>query len=83
MHTLATLKTYIVLYRTAYSPPLEPPFGFRCDAEDTDHAEEQCFNAYPDCDIVWAWLGDTYQDALDDYWTVSDFPPVIKQCTFI
>ena len=25
---------------------------FMCDAEDTDHAEEQCLNAYPHCVIV-------------------------------
>lgn len=73
MKTRASHHTYIVLYRTDYSAPMDPPFGFRCDADDTDHAEEQCLNAYPDCDIVWVWLGDSYQDALDDYWTVSDF----------
>lgn len=63
------MKTYIVLYRTDYLLPADPPFGFRCQAEDTDHAEEQCENAYPDCDIVWVYVGDDdLQDALDDYW---------------
>lgn len=69
------MKTYIVLYhwlnkrmRTDYLSPLAPPFGFRCHADDTEHAEEQCENAYPDCDIVWVWEGDSMQDALDDYW---------------
>lgn len=65
------MKTYTVLYRTDYLSPVDPPFGFRCEAEDFDHAEEQCENAYPDCDIVWVWEGDSMQDALDDYWTGS------------
>jgi len=65
--------TYVVLYRTNYSAVTDPPFGFRCEAEDIEHAEEQCLNADPDCDIVWVWEGDSYQDALDDYWNVSDF----------
>ena len=68
------MKTYIVLYRIeSVLMPLDPPFGFRCEADDSDHAEEQCVNAYPDCDVVWVWEGADLQDALDDYWTVSDF----------
>ncbi len=66
------MKTFIVLYREAYLSPLDPPFGFRCEAEDTDHAEEQCENAYPNCEIVWIWEGDSMQDALDDYWQVIE-----------
>ena len=67
------MKTYMVLYRPDYLLQTEAPFGFRCEAEDSDHAEEQCENAYPEADIVWVWEGDSLQDALDDYWTVSDF----------
>lgn len=26
---------------------------FNCMAEDGDHAEEQCLDAYPNCSIVW------------------------------
>jgi hypothetical protein len=48
--------------------PLDAPFGFICDAENTDHAEEQCTNAYPDCDVVWVVQGDDYADALNVYW---------------
>jgi hypothetical protein len=66
------MKTYIVLYRPDYLMPTEAPFGFRCQADDADHAEEQCANAYPDCDIVWVWEGDSMQDALDDYWDVPE-----------
>lgn len=67
------MNTYIVLYRPDYLLPTEAPFGFRCQAEDADHAEEQCEIAYPEVEIVWVWEGDNLQDALDDYWTVSDF----------
>ncbi len=67
------MDTYIVLYRPDFLLPPEAPFGFRCQAEDADHAEDQCENAYPEVEMVWVWAGDNLQDALDDYWTVSDF----------
>ena len=27
--------------------------GFNCRADDVDHAEEQCRNAYPNASVVW------------------------------
>lgn len=66
------MKKYVVLYRIeSIMTPLDAPFGFVCDADDSDHAEEQCVNAYPDCDIVWVVVGDNYADALDVYWNVG------------
>lgn len=47
------MKTYIVLYRDDSLKPLDPPLGFKCQADNGDHAEEQCINAYPNCDVVW------------------------------
>lgn len=68
------MKTYIVLYRIeSILAPTDPPFGFKCQAEDTDHAEEQCIDAYPDGAVVSVWEGDSLADALADYWTVADF----------
>ena len=68
------VKTYIVLYRIeSILAPTDPPFGFKCQAEDADHAEEQCIDAYPDGEVVWIWEGDSLHDALADYWTVADF----------
>ena len=67
------MKNYVVLYRIEkIMAPADAPFGFSCSADDTDHAEEQCLNAYPDCDIVWVWEGPEgvgMQPALTDYWT--------------
>jgi len=52
------MKNFVVLYRDeSIMSPLDSPFGFQCWAEDVDHAEEQCLNAYPGVDIVWAWTG--------------------------
>jgi hypothetical protein len=63
------MRNYTVLYRIeSIMSPLDAPFGFICDAENTDHAEEQCTNAYPDCDVVWVVQGDDYADALNVYW---------------
>lgn len=30
---------------------------FNCWAEDSDHAQEQCENAYPDVDVIWVNVG--------------------------
>lgn len=54
----AQLKNYVVLFREAQSMTvLDLPLGFQCYAENLDHAQEQCLNAYPDCEIVWLWQG--------------------------
>jgi hypothetical protein len=63
------MKKFVVLYRIEQvMSPLDAPFGFVCDAEDADHAEEQCINAYPDCGVVWVANGESYKDALSVYW---------------
>lgn len=64
------MKTYAVLYRIeSIMCPADDPFGFVCHAEDADHAEEQCLNAYPDCDVVWIAEGEDCIKALEDYYT--------------
>lgn len=30
---------------------------FECHADDADHAEEQCADAYPACEILWVNVG--------------------------
>ena len=68
------MNEFIVLYRQdGVMTAVDAPFGFRCQADDSGHAEEQCINAYPDADVVWTWEGGNMQDALDDYWNVADF----------
>ena len=63
------MKRYIVLYRIeSIMAPCDPPFGFECHADDTDHAEEQCENAYPEAGIVWVSDAATYAAALADYY---------------
>ena len=67
------LKSWIVLYVIAEDIV---PQVFLCQAEDMDHAEEQCLDAYPDVDIVWAEEGEegrgTFR-AFANYWN-SDTP---------
>jgi len=43
------MKKYIVTYQDEGST-LE--MFFLCSADDADHAEEQCENAYPDCIVI-------------------------------
>lgn len=65
------MTNYVVLYRDDSLKPADPPLGFQCSADDTDHAEEQCENAYSGCDIVWVWQGPEgvgIEPALNDYW---------------
>jgi hypothetical protein len=63
------MTQYIVLYRREdIMAPADPPFAFKCWAEDTEHAEEQCLNADPDCDIVWVVITNNVEEAYRDYW---------------
>ena len=65
------MNHYTVLYRIeSIMAPADPPFGFVCQGDDAGHAEEQCLNAYPDCDVVWVSTGNNYNNALNDYWEV-------------
>lgn len=67
------MKPYIVLYRIeSIMSPADAPYGFHCWAEDTEHAEEQCMNAYPDGEVVWVALGEDYDYALSDYWDILE-----------
>jgi hypothetical protein len=66
-----SLSNYVVLYREPEMFPLDAPLGFQCWADNAGHAEEQCINSYPDCDVVWVWEGPEgvgMQPALNDYW---------------
>lgn len=62
------MKTYIVLYDTPDRKLGSDPFAFKCQADDTDHAEEQCANAYPTARVLWVCEGSDVQAALDDYY---------------
>ena len=42
-------------------------YGFICDADDIDHAEEQCQNAYPECNIFWVHKGNSIIDAENEW----------------
>jgi hypothetical protein len=63
------LKDYVVLYVNPDSPRwLET---FLCQAEDSDHAEEQTLNAYPDIsehNVVWIEEGKDWEGAQQRYW---------------
>jgi hypothetical protein len=65
-----TLKSYIVLYRIeSIMCPADAPFQFGCLAENSDHAEEQCLNAYGEVDVVWVAETDYAEDAWEDYYS--------------
>jgi hypothetical protein len=68
------MLNYIVLFRTEALTALDAPLGFQCYADTLEHAEEQCENAYPACDIVWVWQGPEgvgIQPALNDYYNTG------------
>jgi hypothetical protein len=62
------MQTYTALYRDQSLLPFDMPFAFQCQADDTDHAEEQCMDAYPDAEILWLVQTDNVDAALLDYW---------------
>lgn len=51
------LEQYTVIYHEA--PDITWQF-FLCMAEDGEHAEEQCQNAYPKCEVLWVNEGECY-----------------------
>ena len=66
------MNDYLVLYRDeSVMSPVDAPFGFACQADDAEHAEEQCLNAYNDVDIVWIHPGRNMDRALSDYWNTE------------
>lgn len=65
------LSTWCVVYRDKGANPLSAEV-FKCEAEDYDHAEEQCENAYPDADILWLVETDNPQDAVDNWLTAGE-----------
>ena len=69
------LDNWVVLYRPIGCLPADPPEAFSCKAEDGDHADEQCRNAYAGCDVVWSFLGDVdgaYAEYFDAQQTDDD-----------
>ena len=67
------MNSYLVLYRIeSIMSPSDEPFQFRCFADDGDHAEEQCLDAYPDADVVWVTDRVSIEDALADYWATQE-----------
>jgi hypothetical protein len=71
------MQSYIVLYHDDEMNFLDAPLGFQCFADDTEHAEEQCADAYKGCDIVWIYYCESldagqYDNALKDYYGITD-----------
>ncbi len=62
------MQPYVVLYRDQALLPFDTPFAFICQADDTDHAEEQTLDAYPDAEIMWTVQTADVDAALLDYW---------------
>lgn len=58
------LETWHVVYRDKDAEPLDFEV-FRCKAEDSEHAKEQCENAYPTANILRIVETDDWQDAVD------------------
>ena len=62
------MQPYVVLYRDQALLPFDSPCAFMCQADDSDHAEEQTLDAYPDAEIVWVAQTANVDEALADYW---------------
>lgn len=64
---MATLHTYIVLYRTLDMSEDDAPYGFYCEAEGSDEAELKCANSVPNAYTVWVLRDGSYEQALEDF----------------
>ena len=45
---------------------------FECSADNDDHAEEQCMNAYPEASVLWGFNEVTRPEKLSTYGIVVD-----------
>lgn len=61
-----SLSRWSVVFRGDEKAQEDPPEVFVCSAADSEHAEEQCLNAYPACEILWTYQGEG-DAALADY----------------
>lgn len=61
------LNEFVVIYDAGGNASCMVPEAFCCFAEDSDHADEQCQDAYPDCTVLEVYEGYSGEDALDDY----------------
>lgn len=61
-----TLLTYFAVYRDVEAGPLDFDV-FPCQAIDYEHAIEQCQDAYPDADVLWANCRITAEDVLAEW----------------
>ena len=52
------MEKFTVIY---CEPPSMTWQYFVCHADDVEHAEEQCFNAYPKCEILWVNEGEQFE----------------------
>lgn len=48
------MKPYTVIYEEQSIPGWQ---FFECHADDSDHAQEQCENAYPNATVLWVNIG--------------------------
>ena len=62
------MSPYIVLYHAEGQHAFDPPLLFRCQAEDGDHAEEQCADAEQGCEVLWVVQAADPEAAYADYW---------------
>jgi hypothetical protein len=64
------VKTYIVLYKEGVPNPhnYDAPEGFRCQADDPEHAAEQFQNAYPNAELVLVHEGGDIDEAMEQFY---------------
>jgi hypothetical protein len=69
---MTTLKPYCVIHRDNGASLFEAPEVFLCQADDSDHAEEQTVNSYPNSDILWISENPDPKKALPEYYASND-----------
>lgn len=62
------MKTYTVLHLEDAADEDGTTLAFVCEAEDEDHAQEQCENAYPNGEVLWTVATEVVGEAWLDYY---------------
>lgn len=64
------MEKWNVIYRESDCGPLDFDV-FVCYAEDMNHADEQCLNAYPECEILWSDTENEVEETVKNWLSVS------------
>ncbi len=72
------MRNFVALYRLPTHRQSDPPLGFNCRAHNSDHAEAQCEESVPHCEVVLVSEGPSVSLALQMFWHRVPQPVILR-----